>query len=94
MFAVSIKDIQYLAHKEARSETDRKSVVSQKYYHFLVIFSKNNLDTLSPHRKYDHKILPEKEYKLGHISLYNMCLKNLISFNDISTLIQSNNSFK
>ena len=46
MFAVSMKDIQYQAEKEARAETDPRSVVPEKYHDFLDVFSKKDSDTL------------------------------------------------
>ncbi len=61
VFTVSMRDIQYQAEKEARAETDPKSVVPQEYHDFLDVFSKKDSDTLPPHRKYDHKIHLEEE---------------------------------
>ncbi len=61
VFAVSMRDIQYQAEKEARAETNPKSIVPQEYHDFLVVFSKKDSDTLPPHRKYDHKIHLEEE---------------------------------
>ena len=49
VFAISMKDIQYQAEKEARAETDPKSVVPQEYHDFLDVFSKKDSDTLPPH---------------------------------------------
>ena len=46
MFAVSMRDIQYQAEKEARAKTNPKSVVPQKYHNFLNVFSKKDSDTL------------------------------------------------
>ena len=77
MFAVSIRDIQYQAEKEARAETNPKSVVPQEYYNFLDVFSKKDLDTLPPHRKYDYQIQLEKKQKPGHAPLYKMSPKEL-----------------
>ena len=61
VFAVSMRDIQYQAEKEARAETDLKSVVPQEYHDFLDVFSKKDSNILPPHRKYDHKIYLEEE---------------------------------
>ena len=47
VFAVSMKDIQYQAEKEARAETNPKSVVPQEYYDFLDVYSKKDSGTLS-----------------------------------------------
>ena len=77
VFAVSLKDLQYQAEKEARAETDPKSVVPEEYHDFLDVFSKKNSDTLPPHRKYDHKIQLEEEQKPGHAPLYKMSSEEL-----------------
>ena len=77
LFAVLMRDIQYQAEKEARTETDPKSVVPQEYHNFLDVFSKKNSDTLPPHRKYDHKIHLEEEQKPGHAPLYKMSPEEL-----------------
>ena len=61
VFAISMRDIQYQAEKEARAETNPKSVVPQEYHDFLDVFSKKNSDTLPPYQKYDHKIHLEEE---------------------------------
>ncbi len=44
VFAISMRDIQYQAKKEARAETNPKSVILQEYHDFLNIFSKKDLD--------------------------------------------------
>ena len=77
VFAVSMRDIQYQAEKEARAGTNSKSVVPQEYHDFLDVFSKKNSNTLPPHRKYDHKIYLEKEQKPGHAPLYKMSPEEL-----------------
>ena len=77
MFAVSMRDIQYQAEKEARAETDPKCVASQEYHKFLDVFSKKDSDTLLPHWKYNHKIHLEKKQKPGHAPLYKMSFEEL-----------------
>ncbi len=77
VFAVSMRDIQYQAEKEARVETNPKSVVPQEYLDFLDVFSKKDSDTLPPHRKYDHKIHLEEEQKPGHARLSKMSPEEL-----------------
>ena len=72
-----MRDIQYQAEKEARAETNPKSVVPQEYHDFLDVFSKKDSDTLPPHRKYDHKIHLEEEQKPGHAPLYKMSPEEL-----------------
>lgn len=61
VFAVSMKDLEFQATKEARPETDPKCVVLKEYYDFLDVFSKKDSDTLLPYWKYDHKIIIEEE---------------------------------
>ena len=41
------------------------------------MFSKTNLDTLPPYRKYNYKIILEEEQKHGHALLYKMSLQKL-----------------
>ena len=72
VFAVSMRDIQYQAEKEARAKTNPKSIVSQEYYNFLDVFSKKNSDTLPLYLKYDHKIHLKEEWKPGYTLLYKM----------------------
>ena len=47
----------------AKAPTDPKTVVPEEYYEFLNIFSKETLDTLSPHSKYDHQICLLEGYR-------------------------------
>ncbi len=77
VFAVFMRYIQYQAEKEARAETDLKSVVTQKYHDFLDVFSKKSSDILPSHRKYDHKIYLEEEMKPDHVLLYKISLEEL-----------------
>ena len=77
VFAILMRDIHYQAEKEARAETDPKSVVPQEYLDFLDIFSMKDLDTLPPHRKYDYKIHLEEEQKPGHTPLYKISSEEL-----------------
>lgn len=46
--------------KEARTETDLKSVLPQKYYNFFDIVSKKNSHTILLHQQYDYKIYLEE----------------------------------
>ena len=46
VFAVSMRDLEFQAEKEARPETDPKSVVPKEYHDLLDVFSKKNSDTL------------------------------------------------
>ncbi len=61
VFAVSMRDLEYQAEKEARPETNSRSVVPEEYHDLLNVFSKKDSDTLPPYQKYDHKIILEKE---------------------------------
>ncbi len=77
VFAISLRDNQYQAEKEAKTETNPKSVVPQEYHDFLDVFSKKDSDTLPSHQKYDHKIHLEEEQKPGYIPLYKMSPEEL-----------------
>ena len=77
VFAVSMRDLEYQAEKEARPETDPRSVVPEEYHNLLDVFSKKDSDTLPPHRKYDHKIILEEQQKHGHAPLYKMSPQEL-----------------
>ncbi len=46
IFAIFMIDLEFQVAKKARSETNLKSVVLEKYHKFLIIFSKKDLDTL------------------------------------------------
>ncbi len=61
VFAVSMRDLEYQAEKEARQETNLRTVVPEEYHDLLDVFFKKNSDTLPPHRKYNHKIILEEE---------------------------------
>ena len=77
VFAVSMRDLEYQAEKEAKPETNPRSVVSEEYHDLLDVFSKKDSDTLPPHRKYDHKIILEEQQKPGHAPLYKMSPQEL-----------------
>lgn len=49
------------SQKEAKLETNLKSVIPEKYYNFFNVFSKKNLKTLLLHQKYDYKIYLKKD---------------------------------
>ncbi len=67
-----MRDLEYQTEKEARPETNPRTIVPAEYYDHLNVFSKNNSDTLLPHRKYNHTIILEEEQKYGHTPLYKM----------------------
>ena len=77
VFAVSMRNLEYQAEKEAKSETELRTVVPAEYHDLLDIFSKKNSDTLPPHQKYDHKIILEEEQKHSHAPLYKMSPQEL-----------------
>ena len=77
VFAISIRDLEFQAEKEARPETNPKTVVPEEYHDLLDVFSKKNSDTLPPYQKYDYKIILEEEQKHGHALLYKMLLQEL-----------------
>ena len=51
---------------------DCESMIFEKYHDFLNVFSKQNVDQLSSHRKYDHKIELMKKKIPSKTSLYRM----------------------
>ena len=61
VFAISMENLEYQAKKEARPETNLKSILSEEYHDFLNLFSKKNSNKLPPHQKYDHKIILEEQ---------------------------------
>ncbi len=77
VIVVSMRDLEYQAGKEARSETDPRSVILEEYHDLLDIFSKKDSDTLLFHRKYDHKIILEEQQRHGHASLYKILPQKL-----------------
>lgn len=77
VFLVFMRDLEHKAEKEASLETDPKTVISEKYYDLLNIFSKKNLDTLFSHRKYNHKIIFEEKQKHGHVPIHKILPQEL-----------------
>lgn len=75
VLAVSIKNLKFQAIKEARPKIDPKSIIPEEYYNLLYIFSKKNLNTLSSHRKYDHRIILKEEQTHGYTLLYKISLE-------------------
>ena len=49
VFAILIRDLEFQAKKEARLETNLKTVLLEEYYNLLDMFSKKDLDTLLLH---------------------------------------------
>lgn len=60
VFAISMKNLEYQVEKEARPETNPRSIVLEKYNNFLNIFSKKISDTFLSYQKYHHKIILEE----------------------------------
>ena len=60
---ISMKDIKYQLNKMAKTSTDPKTVVPEEYHKFLDVFSKEALDTLLSHSKYNHQIRLLEGYK-------------------------------
>ena len=81
IFAISMRDIEYQLNKGTKPPTNPKTVVPAEYHDFLNVFSKEVLDTLRPHGKYDHKIklLKDKDFAsdLGHSALRGMSTPQL-----------------
>ena len=71
--AILMKNIEYQLNKTAKTPTDPKTVVPEEYHKFLDVFSKEALDILLPHSKYDHQICLLEEYRdHGHSLLSKM----------------------
>ena len=77
VFAVSMRDLEYQAEKEAKPEIDLRTVVPAEYHDLLDVFSKKTSDTLSPYWKYDHKIILKEEQKYGHALFYKILPQKL-----------------
>lgn len=52
--AVSRRHIKYQLNKDETPVTDPITVVPAEYHEFLDVFSKQALDIVAPHSKYDH----------------------------------------
>ena len=61
VFAIFMKNLEYQVEKEAKSKTNPKTIILEKYQDFLDVFSQKNSDILFSNQKYDHKIILEKE---------------------------------
>ncbi len=72
-----MKDLEFQAAKEARPETDPKSIVLEEYHDLLNMLSKKDLDTLPSHQIYDHKIMIDEEQKHSHAPPYKMLPQKL-----------------
>ena len=46
IFAISIRDLEFQSKKETRPETNPKTIILKKYYNFLYVFLKKNLNIL------------------------------------------------
>ena len=60
IFAISMRDLEYQTEKEARPDTNSRSIVPKRYHDLLDIFSKKGSNILLSNRKYDHKIILEE----------------------------------
>lgn len=67
-----MRDLEYKEEKEARRETNLRTVVTLEYHDLVNIFSKKDSDTLFLYQKYDHKIILEEKQKYDHTSFYKM----------------------
>ena len=56
IFAISMRDLKYHLNKADKLVIDPTTKVLKCYHNFLDIFSKENLDKISLHLKYNHKI--------------------------------------
>ena len=49
VFAISMRDLEYQAEKEAKPETNPRSIVPEEYHNLLDVFSKKDPNTLLSH---------------------------------------------
>lgn len=56
IFTTSMQDIEYQLNKTKKPVTDPAIVVSKYYHNFLDVFSKEALNKISLHSKYNHNI--------------------------------------
>ena len=60
-------------NKTEKSFINLKTVVLEKYHHFLNMFLKKKFNIVAGHSKYNHKIQLLENYKnLGHSLLYGI----------------------
>lgn len=65
--AISIDNINFQINKINKPLINFKTMISEKYYNFLDIFSKKALDIVAKHFKYNSKIrLLEKHKNFGY----------------------------
>ena len=75
---ILMKDIKYQLNKTTKIPSNPKTVVPEKYHKFLNVFSKEALDTLLPHLKYNHQIRLLEGYRNhGHSPLSKMSEQKL-----------------
>ncbi len=73
IFVLFMKNLNIqLKKQENKKIIDFKSIIFEKYYNFLNVFSKKKADVLSLHKKYDHRIELEKDKNHEYAFLYNM----------------------
>ena len=77
VLAISMRDLEYQVEKKVKPETNPRSVLSEEYHNLLDVFSEKDSDTLSSHRKYDHKIILEERQRPGHSPLYKISPQEL-----------------
>ena len=72
-----MKNLEYQVEKEARPETNPRSIVLEEDHNLLNVFSKKNSNTLLFHQKYDHKILIKEQQKYSYTPLYKISPQKL-----------------
>jgi hypothetical protein len=81
IFVVFMKNLKIQLKKQDSSKIiDSKSIILSEYHDFLNVFSKENTNILSSHKKHDHRIKLEKDHEFDHeyASLYNLLKKKLL----------------
>ena len=77
---ISMKDIKYQPNKTAKTPTDPKTVVPKEYQKFLDVFSKEALDTLLPHLKYNYQIRLLEGYRDHRHSFFSKMSESKLQF--------------
>lgn len=72
-----MRDLEYQEEKEARWETNLRTVVTPEYHDLVNVFSKKDSDTLFLHKKYNHKIVLEEKQKNDHALFYKILPQKL-----------------
>lgn len=74
---IFIKKLKFQVVKKPKPKTDLKSIIQEKYHDLLDVFSKKDSDLLLSYKKYDYKVILEKELKYSLTHFYKILLAEL-----------------